>query len=44
MFSKSLSYMVSLFREFSFRLETVSPTVLNYDLFIDMHIPVIVEA
>ena len=43
-FSKSLSYTVSLFRQFRCRLETVSPTVLKYDLFIDMHIPVIVEA
>ena len=43
-FSKSLSYMVSLFRQFRCRMETVSPTVLTYDLFIDMHIPVIFEA
>ena len=42
--SKSLSYTVSLFRQFRCRLETASPTVLEYDLFIDMHIPVIVEA
>ena len=42
-FSKSPSYMVSLLRQFHFRWETVSPIVLKY-LFIDMHIPVIVEA
>jgi len=38
-FSKSLSYKVSLFRLF----HCVGPTVLKYDLFIDMHVAVIVE-
>ena len=43
-FSKSLSYTVSLFRQFRCRWETVSPTVLKWDLCTEMHIPIAVEA